>query len=70
MKKAKDTWKDKILPRLKSPVVWTAILSQIVLVVAYFNDYLAGEMKVIGLAIIEILTIFGCLNNPSDRQNF
>lgn len=70
MDKMKAIWKEQILPRLKSPVVLTAILSQIVLIVAYFNDYLAGGMKVIGLAIIEILTIFGCLNNPTDRKNF
>jgi len=61
---------NEIKERLKSPVVWTAALLQIVLIIALFNKELSEIIKVIGTGIIEILTLFAILNNPSDKKNF
>lgn len=56
--------------RLKSPVVWLAVLAQICIVLAMFSPQLSDEVKVIGTCVVEILTLFGILNNPSDGNNF
>lgn len=61
---------NEIKKRLQSPVVWTAALLQIVLIIALFNKELSEIIKVIGTSIIEILTLFAILNNPSDKKNF
>lgn len=56
--------------RLKSPVVWTAVLAQLILITGLFYPGISDTMKIAGSAIIEILTIFGVLNNPADKDNF
>lgn len=56
--------------RLKSKVVWTAIIAQIVLIVGLYLPDIAPQIKVIGGAVIEILTLFGVLNNPTNKSNF
>lgn len=56
--------------RFKSAVVWLAVLSQILLVVGLYLPNIAEEIKIIGTAAIEILTLFGILNNPTDKSNF
>lgn len=61
---------NEVKERLKSPVVWTAVLLQIVLIIALFNKELSEIIKIIGTSIIEILTLFAILNNPSDKSNF
>ena len=61
---------NEIKERLKSPVVWTAVLMQVVLIIALFNKELSETVKIIGTSIIEILTLFAILNNPSDKKNF
>ena len=61
---------NEIKKRLQSPVVWTAVLMQVVLIIALFNKELSETVKIIGTSIIEILTLFAILNNPSDKKNF
>ena len=56
--------------RFKSAVVWLAVLSQILLVVGLYLPNIAEEIKIIGTAAIEILTLFGILNNPTDKSKF
>ena len=56
--------------RLKSPVVWIAVLAQVCILVALFAPELENTVKVIGACVIEILTLFGILNNPADSMNF
>lgn len=56
--------------RLKSKVVWTAILAQVLIIIALFLPDITQEGKIVGTAIIEIMTILGILNNPTDRDNF
>ncbi len=61
---------NEIKKRLQSPVVWTAVLMQVVLIIALFNKELSETIKIIGTSVIEILTLFAILNNPSDKKNF
>ena len=61
---------NEIKERLQSPVVWTAVLMQVCLIVALKSTELSELIKAIGTGIIEILTLFAILNNPSDKKNF
>lgn len=61
---------NEIKKRLKSPVVWVAVFTQICLIISLFNKELSETIKVISTSIIEIFTLFAILNNPSDRDNF
>lgn len=56
--------------RFKSSVVWSAVLGQILLIIALYHPEIADHVKVICTALIEILTLFGFLNNPTDKNNF
>ena len=56
--------------RFKSPVVWLAVLAQICVIVGLFAPDVTDTAKVIGTSIIEILTLFGILNNPTDKEGF
>lgn len=56
--------------RFKSKVVWAAVLAQVLLIVGLFIPKIAEPVKVAGTALIEILTLFGILNNPTDKAGF
>ena len=56
--------------RLKSPIVWLDVLAQVCIVLAMFSRQLGDEVKVIGTCVVEILTLLGILNNPSDCSKF
>jgi len=62
--------KKEILKRLRSKIVWIAVVSQVLLIVMLLKPEIANEVKVISMAIIEIVSLFGFLNNPSDREGF
>jgi len=62
--------KKEILKRLRSKIVWIAVVSQILLIVMLLKPEIANEVKVISMAIIEIVSLFGFLNNPSDKEGF
>lgn len=61
---------DLIKDRLKSKIVWVGIAAQVVLLVALFNPDLADTIKVAAASAVEIATMVGLLNNPSDKENF
>ncbi|MCH5317727.1 MAG: hypothetical protein J1E05_07090 [Eubacterium sp.] len=56
--------------RIKSPVVWLAVLAQVGIITALFVPEMENTVKVVGACVIEILTLFGILNNPADSENF
>lgn len=56
--------------RLKSPVVWLAVLAQACAIIALFNPSIEPTVKTIGACVIEILTLFGILNNPTNSESF
>ena len=62
--------KKEILKRLKSKVVWIAVVSQVLLIVMLVKPEIANEVKIISMAVIEIVSLFGFLNNPSDKEGF
>jgi uncharacterized membrane protein len=56
--------------RLQSKVVWLAVLGQVLLIVGAFIPDITDEVKLVAGAVIEILTVFGILNNPTDKESF
>ena len=56
--------------RFKSKIVWTAVLGQILLIVGFFSPEISDGVKIVGGAAIEILTLFGILNNPTNKEGF
>ena len=56
--------------RLQSKVVWLSVLAQVIIIVGVFCPDITDEVKIIGTALLEIATLFGILNNPTDRNNF
>lgn len=56
--------------RFKSPVVWLAVIAQICIVITMFAPSVSDTFKVIGTCVVEILTLFGILNNPADSSSF
>ena len=59
-----------IIKRLKSPVVWISVISQIALIAAIFNPDISDTVKIVGGAVVEMLTLFGILNNPDNKEGF
>ena len=56
--------------RLKSKVVWLSVLAQVILIIGVFIPNITDEVKIIGTCLIEIATLFGVLNNPTDKDRF
>ena len=56
--------------RLTSPVVWGSVLAQVLLVIGLYMPNITDSVKIVGMAVIEILTLFGVLNNPTDKEGF
>lgn len=56
--------------RLKSAVVWIAVIAQVCMIIAMYNSAIADNVKIISTAVVEVLTLFGILNNPTDRSSF
>jgi uncharacterized membrane protein len=59
--------------RFKSPVLWGALVAQVVSLLALFGviDLQLGELVNQGSAIaLQILVLIGVLNNPSDKENW
>ena len=56
--------------RFRSPVVWLAVLMQLVVVVGLFVPQLSDAVKMLGACVIECLTLFGILNNPTNPGGF
>lgn len=56
--------------RLKSPIVWLSILAQLLVILGLYMPEITEPVKITSTAIIEIATIVGILNNPTDKENF
>lgn len=59
-----------MINRLKSPVVWLAVLAQVCIIIGLFAPDISDTVKIIGTCVIEICTVFGILNNPTDKGAF
>ena len=59
--------------RLKSPVVWTAVVAQVLallVVLGVFDQTLSDAIKAVAVTVLELLVAFGVLNNPTDGAAF
>ena len=56
--------------RFKSSIVWIAVLAQVLLIINLYNPNLTEDIKIVGTAIIEVLTLLGVLNNPVNKEGF
>lgn len=65
-----DDEKKVIQSRVKSKVVWLAALAQVVLIVVLVSPDVANYIKIVGTSVIEILTVFGILNDPTNKGGF
>ena len=62
-----------IKERIKSPVTLAAIVGQIVtilLMVGAINTGLGDTVNNVTAGVIQLLVLFGVLNNPADKANF
>lgn len=63
----------KIRNRLKSPVVWMSIVAQflsILVLVGIIGQEWSNAISGVVAAVLEMLTIFGVLNNPTEANKF
>jgi len=59
--------------RLKSPVFWSSLATQvlsILVLVGVIGTEWSTAISGIVAAVLEAFTIFGLLNNPTDKLNF
>lgn len=59
--------------RLKSPVVWAAVVAQFLTILLTLNVIDTGfseAANAVAAGILQLLTIFGVLNNPTDAGGF
>ena len=62
--------KEKIIKKLKSPVVWATVITNVGTIIAVFNADLSEQVKTILIAIQQIINAFGILNNPDNKKEF
>ena len=61
------------MDRIKSPVVLAAIASQglsILVMVGVIDTGMSEALNGLVVAVLEALTVFGVLNNPTDKEHF
>lgn len=59
--------------RWKSPVVWAAVVAQgltILLTLGVITTGLSEALDTVIAGVLQILTILGVLNNPTDGEHF
>ena len=59
--------------RFKSPVVWAAIVAQIVsilILAGVIETSLGDTVNAVAAGVFQLLVIFGILNNPTDKKYF
>lgn len=61
---------ENIKVKIKSPVVWTAVIAQVCVILGLFLPDVTDTIKIIGASVVEIATLFGVLNNPNNREGF
>ncbi len=64
---------NKLRSRLRSPVVWASVVSQILsifVLLGVIGTEWSNAITGIVAAVLEALTIFGVLNNPTSSDKF
>lgn len=61
------------MDRIKSPVVLAAIAAQVLSILVMLGVIDTGMSEALNglvVAVLEALTVFGVLNNPTDKEHF
>ena len=61
------------MDRIKSPVVLAAIAAQVLSILVMLGVIDTGMSEALNglvVAALEVLTVFGVLNNPTDKEHF
>ena len=59
--------------RLKSKVVWLAVVAQVVgllIVLGVIDTGMGDAVNAVAGSVCELLVLFGVLNNPTDKASF
>ena len=59
--------------RLKSKVLWSAVIAQIIsllLALGVMDTTLGDTVNQITAGVLQLLVLFGVLNNPTDGESF
>jgi len=59
--------------RFKSPVVWAAVLAQVVAILLALGVISAGQGEAVNAVIasvLQVLVLFGVLNDPTNKEGF
>ena len=59
--------------RLKSKVLWSAVVAQIIsllLAIGVIDTSLGDTVNQITAGVLQLLVLFGVLNNPTDGESF
>lgn len=62
--------REDIKKRLMSKAVWASVIAQILVIVILINPQWGEVFQIVAVALLEIATAFGVLNNPTDKENF
>lgn len=64
---------DAVQSRAKSPVVWAAVVAQllaILITLGVIDTGISEAVNQVAAGVLQLLTIFGVLNNPTDKEHF
>lgn len=59
------------MERLRSKWVWTSVLAQFIVILQLTGVLTVSEIEIVNgvvVALLEILTLFGILNNPKEKE--
>lgn len=56
--------------RLKSPVVWLSVIAQVCIIITLLSPHASYVFKTVATSLVEIATLFGVLNNPTNKEGF
>ncbi len=61
--------------RFKSKVFWITFAAQIISIIGYLGLWeqwglMPGQVETIVSSVLQLLVLFGVLNNPTDKDNF
>ncbi len=61
--------------RFKSKVFWAALIAQVLSIIGYLGLWekwgiMPDQVETIVSSVLQLLVLFGVLNNPTDSENF
>ena len=59
--------------RLRSPVVWAAVVAQVLAILALIGvigEGMSNAIRTVATGALELLVLFGVLNDPTDKWSF